>query len=306
MAHTHKHRYCLIILSVVTMLAAGCTATGLNAPGSSDPLPSWHNGAAKRDILAFVKQMTTEGSQDFVAPGERIAVFDNDGTLWVEQPMYTQLAFALDRVAAMSADHPEWQNLEPFKSALNRDMQGLIAAGEHALLELIMVSHAGISTEAFADIVTAWISAARHPRFNRPYTDLAYQPMLELLDYLRANGFKTYIVSGGGVEFMRPWTESVYGIPPEQVIGSRIKTEFDIIDGRPVLLRLPEIDFVDDKAGKPVGIHKHIGRRPIAALGNSDGDLAMLQWTAAGEGPRQWLDRGGHENRLEAGICLRG
>ena len=286
MARLHQYRRCLIVLAVVTLLAVGCANLGVNSSEPPDPMPSWHDGPAKSNILAFVQRVTVQGSQDFVPPGERIAVFDNDGTLWVEQPMYTQLVFALDRVAAMSADHPEWQTREPFKSALNRDMQGLMTAGERALLELIMASHAGMTTEDFADIVSAWISAARHPRFNRPYTDLVYQPMLELLDYLRANGFKTYIVSGGGVEFMRPWAESVYGIPPEQVIGSRIKTKFDIQDGRPVLLRLPEIDFVDDKAGKPVGIHQHIGRRPIAAFGNSDGDLAMLQWTAAGKGAR--------------------
>ena len=286
MAHTHKNRLWRIILVAVALVVTGCATIGFNAFDSSDPMPSWHDGAAKSDILEFVERVTAQGSQDFVPPGERIAVFDNDGTLWVEQPMYIQLAFALDRVAAVAGDHPEWQNQEPFKSALNRDMQGLAAAGEHALLELIMASHAGMTTEAFADIVTAWIAKARHPRYDRPYTDLVYQPMLELLDYLRANGFKTYIVSGGGVEFMRPWTESIYGIPPEQVIGSRIKTEFASQDGRPVLLRLPEIDFIDDKAGKPVGIHQHIGRRPIAAFGNSDGDLAMLQWTAAGQGPR--------------------
>jgi hypothetical protein len=286
MAQTHKHRLWRIFLAVVALVVSGCATIGFKASDSSAPLPSWHDGPAKSDIIQFVERVTAQGSQDFVPPGERIAVFDNDGTLWVEQPMYTQLAFALDRVAAMSADHPEWQNQEPFKSALNRDMQGLAAAGEHALLELIMASHAGMTTEAFANIVTDWIADARHPRFNRPYTDLVYQPMLELLDYLRANGFKTYIVSGGGVDFMRPWTESVYGIPPEQVIGSRIKTKFTIQDGRQVLLRLPEIDFIDDKAGKPVGIHQHIGRRPIAAFGNSDGDLAMLQWTAAGQGPR--------------------
>ena len=234
----------------------------------------------------FVQRVTTAGGADFVPVAERIAVFDNDGTLWAEQPMYTQLAFAFDRVKALAPEHPEWKQKQPFKAVLEGDLKTVAAGGEHALLELIMATHAGMTTEAFARVATDWLATAKHPRFNRPYTELVYQPMLELLVYLRANGFKTYIVSGGGIEFMRPWTEKVYGIPPEQVIGSSIKTRFELRDGKPVLLRLPEINFIDDKAGKPVGIQMHIGRRPIAAFGNSDGDLQMLQWTTAGPGAR--------------------
>jgi len=225
-------------------------------------------------------------SKDFVPEPERIAVFDNDGTLWAEQPFYFQLVFALDRVKALAAKHPEWQEKEPFKSALAGDLKGVLAGGEHALLELVMATHAGMTTEEFEQVVNNWIATAKHPRFNRPYTECVYQPMLELLEYLRMNGFKTWIVSGGGIEFMRPWAESVYGIPPEQVVGSSIKTKFELRDGKPVLMRLPEVNFIDDKAGKPVGINQHIGRRPIAAFGNSDGDFQMLEWTTTGSGPR--------------------
>jgi len=230
--------------------------------------------------------VTRKDSPDFVRPEERIAVFDNDGTLWAEQPMYVQMVFAIDRVKAMAVDHPEWQSEEPFKSLLAGDLKKALAGGQQAVGKLMMVSHTGMTTEAFSQLVKEWIGRAKHPRFKRPYTDLAYLPMLELLEYLRANGFKTFIVSGGGIEFMRPWAEAVYGIPPEQVIGSSIKTQFEIKDGVPVLMRLPELDFVDDKEGKPVGIQLHIGRRPIAAFGNSDGDLQMLQWTSAGSGKR--------------------
>jgi phosphoserine phosphatase len=251
-----------------------------------DLLPSWSDGKAKQSIIAFVQRVTTPGGKDFVPVAERIATFDNDGTLWAEQPMYFQLAFALDRVKALSPQHPEWKEQEPFASLLKGDVKGALAGGEHAIAEIVMATHAGITTEAFEQIVKDWIISARHPVTKRPYTEMVYQPMLELLTYLRANGFKTFIVSGGGIEFMRPWTEKVYGIPPEQVIGSSIKTQFELRDGKPVLVRLPEINFIDDKAGKPVGIQQHIGRRPIAAFGNSDGDLQMLQWTAAGSGTR--------------------
>jgi phosphoserine phosphatase len=219
------------------------------------------------------------------ALAERIAVFDNDGTLWVEHPMYTQLAFALDRVKTEAASHPEWKDTQPFKAALEGDMKTLAAAGEKGLVELIMATHAGMTTGEFQKIVADWIATARDPRFKKPYTELVYQPMLELLTYLRANGFKTFIVSGGGIEMMRPWSEKVYGIPPEQVVGSSIKTQFEMKDGAPTLFRLPQINFIDDKAGKPVGINEHIGRRPIAAFGNSDGDLEMLQWTTLGGTP---------------------
>lgn len=252
---------------------------------SLDPLPSWNSGPAKSAIVQFVKEVTKKGGPDFVPSAERIATFDNDGTLWCEQPMYVQLAFALERVKAEAPNHPEWKTTEPFKSVLADDMKGVMASGEHGLLELVMATHAGMTVDEFNQISKYWLTQSRHPKFNRPYTELVYQPMLELLKFLRANGFKTYIVSGGGVEFMRPWTEKVYGVPPEQVIGSNIKTKYELVDGKPVLMRLPEIDFIDDKDGKPVGIQKFIGRRPIAAFGNSDGDYQMLQWTTENNGP---------------------
>jgi hypothetical protein len=258
----------------------------VQAFAQTDPLPSWNDTSTKQAIVGFVDRVTKAGGPDFVTPAERIATFDNDGTLWVEQPMYVQLAFALDRVKALAPMHPEWKNTDPFQSVLNGDMKALAESGERGLVEIIMVTHAGMTTEEFSKIVTDWLASARHPRFNRPYTELVYQPMLELLAYLRANGFKTFIVSGGGVEFMRPWTERVYGIAPEQVIGSSIKTKFQMRDGSPELFRLPEVNFIDDKAGKPVGINEAIGRRPIAAFGNSDGDLEMLQWTTISGGVR--------------------
>jgi phosphoglycolate phosphatase-like HAD superfamily hydrolase len=256
------------------------------AAQAAEPLPSWNDGKTKQSILVFVEKVTKPGSADFVPASERIATFDNDGTLWPSHPMYTQLAFALDRVKALAPKHPEWKTKQPFKAVLDDDMKALAAAGEKGLVELIMASHAGMSTAEFEAIVTDWLDKARHPRFKRPYTELAYQPMLELLAHLRANGFKTYIVSGGGVEFMRPMTEKVYGIPPEQVVGSTIQTKYEVKDGKPVLMRLPKVDFIDDKAGKPVGINKFIGRRPTAAFGNSAGDREMLEWTGAGSGAR--------------------
>ena len=259
--------------------------TGVAHAKSADPLPSWNSGPTKSAIVQFVNNVTQKGGPDFVPPAERIATFDNDGTLWCEQPMYVQLAFALDRVKARAMEHPEWKETEPFKSVLANDIKGVMDSGEKGLAEMIMATHAGMSVEEFNQIAKYWLTMSRHPKYNRPYTELVYQPMLELLSYLRANGFKTYIVSGGGVEFMRPWTEKVYGIPPEQVIGSSIKTKYDVVDGKPVLMRLPEIDFIDDKDGKPVGINKFIGRRPIAAFGNSDGDLQMLEWTSATNKP---------------------
>jgi len=253
---------------------------------AAEPLASWNDSAAKARIVAFVKAVSTEGSGDFVAASDRIAVFDNDGTLWAEQPVYFQLLFAVDRVRELSAKRPEWKTLEPFASVLRGDFKSLARGGEKTLMQLVMATHAGMTTEEFERTVEDWIATARHPKTGRPYTEMVYQPMLELLAYLRANGFKTFIVSGGGIEFMRPWVERVYGIPAEQVIGSSIRTKYEIRDGKPVLVRLPEIAFIDDKAGKPVGIHQHIGRRPLLAAGNSDGDLQMLQWTVAGKGPR--------------------
>ena len=259
------------------------------AQAQNDPLPSWNDGATKQAITEFVARVTRQGSPDFVPPAERIATFDNDGTLWVEHPMYVQLAFALDRVNAMAPMHPEWKEKQPFKAALEGDLKTLAAAGDHAMAELVMATHAGMTNQEFEKIVTEWLATARDPRFKRPYTELSYQPMIELLVYLGANGFKTFIVSGGGVEFMRPWTERVYGVPPEQVVGSSIKTRFQMRDGRPELFRLPEVNFIDDGAGKPVGINEFIGRRPIAAFGNSDGDLQMLQWTTMSGGVRLGL-----------------
>ena len=253
---------------------------------SGTSLPSWNEGATKQSILDFVAAVTREGSPDFVPPAERIATFDNDGTLWVEHPMYTQLAFALDRVKTLAPQHPEWKDMQPFKAALEGDMKTLAGSGEHGLLELLMATHTGMTANEFQKIVVDWIATARHPRFNRLYTELAYLPMLELLAYLRANAFKTFIVSGGGIEFMRPWTERVYGVPPEQVVGSSIKTKFQMRDGRPELFRTAELNFIDDNVGKPVGINEYIGRRPIAAFGNSDGDLEMLQWTTIADGRR--------------------
>ncbi len=293
-----------------TLFRASALAQG------AEPLPSWNDGPTRKSILDFVAAVTREGSQGFVPVPERIATFDNDGTLWVEQPMYVQLAFALDRVKALAPQNPGWKDKQPFQAVLAGDMKALAAAGEKGLIEIMAATHAGMTTADFETIVTEWLSAARHPRFNRPYTSLVYQPMLELLAYLRANGFKTFIVSGGGIEFMRPWTEPVYGVPPEQVVGSSIKTRFEMRDGRPTLFRLPEIDFIDDKAGKPVGINAHIGRRPIAAFGNSDGDLEMLQWTTmAGDRPRFGLivhhtdaereyayDRQSHFGKLDAAL----
>jgi len=267
-------------------VALGCAAPTPPpaAESTADPLPSWNDGTAKQSILDFVARVTDAGGPEFVPPAERIATFDNDGTLWPSHPMYTQLAFALDRVQEMAPQHPEWKTTEPFKAVLEGDMKTVAASGEKGLLELVMASHAGMSTADFEAIVTDWFATARHPRFKKPYTELAYQPMLELLEYLRANGFKTYIVSGGGVEFMRPMTEAVYGIPPEQVVGSTIKTTYEMQNGEPVLMREAELDFIDDKTGKPIGINTFIGRRPIAAFGNSDGDREMLEWTAAGGG----------------------
>ncbi len=256
------------------------------AAAQTGSLASWNDGPTKQAIVEFMQKVTDKSGPDFVPAAERIATFDNDGTLWPSHPIYTQLAFALDRIKALAPRHPEWKTQQPFKAVLDNDLEALAAAGEKGMVELIMASHAGMSTAEFEAIVTDWLDTARHPRFKRRYTELAYQPMFELLAFLRANGFKTYIVSGGGVEFMRPMTERVYGIPPEQVVGSTIQTKYEVKDGQPVLMRLPKVDFIDDQAGKPVGINKFIGRRPIAAFGNSAGDREMLEWTGAGSGRR--------------------
>lgn len=268
------------------MLLAGCLLWGLADAAIAQPLASWNDGPAKRAIVKFVADVTEQGASTFVAPGDRIAVFDNDGTLWSEQPMYFQLLFVVDRIRAMAPQHPEWKDREPFKSVLAGDVRAALAGGENAVAEMVAVTHAGMTVDEFEAQVKDWLATARHPRFGRPYTDLVYQPMIELLAYLRENGFKTFIVSGGGAEFMRPWTRKVYGIPPEQVIGSQGKLALETRGGAPVLVKLPQVELVDDGAGKPIGIQKHIGRRPLAAFGNSDGDLEMLQWTAAAPGPR--------------------
>jgi phosphoserine phosphatase len=282
---------------------------------SAGPLPSWTDGPTKTAITAFVDDVTTASSPSFVPPAERIAVFDNDGTLWVEQPMYTQLAYVIDRIKTLAPAHPQWQEEQPFKAVLAGDLEALKASGMEGVTKLLAATHANMSTAEFEQVVGNWIASARHPRFDRIYTQVVYQPMLELLDYLRANGFKTFVVSGGGIDFMRPWAERVYGIPPEQVVGSQIAIEYEVRDGVPVMMRKPEIAFIDDKAGKPIGIQRHIGRRPILAFGNSDGDYQMLEWTTAGPGKRLGLilhhddgereyayDRESHVGRLSKGL----
>ena len=302
---------------------AACSAPAPPAPAAApaapatpaDPLPSWNDTAAKKAITAFVAKTTQQGGPDFVPLPARIAVFDNDGTLWAEHPMYFQLAFALDRIKALAPKHPEWKTTQPFKGAIEGDAKAVLAGGDKALLQILAASHLGNTTEEFAAIVSDWIGSAQHPISKRRYDEMIYQPMLEVLNYLRANGYKTYIVSGGGVEFMRPWVERAYGIPPEQVVGSRVKVKYEVREGTPVLLRLAELDLNDDKAGKPVGIHQVIGRRPVMAFGNSDGDFEMLEWTTSGTGPRfglivhhtdaerEWAyDRESHIGHLARGL----
>lgn len=290
-------------------------ALGLNLARAQDPLPSWRDTGPKKAIVAFVERVTKEGSPDCVPPAERIATFDNDGTLWSEQPMYFQFLFAVDRVKALAPHRPEWKVKEPFAAVLKGDMKKVVAAGEKGALELVAATHTGMTTEEFTKTVTDWMATATHPKTGRHYNQMIFQPMVELLAYLRANGFKTYIVSGGGIEFMRPWVDKAYGIPPEQVVGSYGKLKYEMQDGKPVLLKLPEIGLIDDGPGKPVGIQTFIGRRPLAAFGNSDGDLQMLQWTTAGSGPRfalivhhtdaerEWAyDRKSHVGKLDKAL----
>ncbi len=312
-----KTVYSTIRVALLVLILNGTNAAVIEAASANneDTLASWNDGAARQAIIEFVGKVTNSDGPDYVAPAERIAVFDNDGTLWAEQPLYFQLVFALDRIKALAPQHPEWSDQQPFAAAVKGDLESVLAGGEHALLELLMASHAGMTTDEFSEIVLAWLATARHPETGHLYTEMIYQPMLELLEYLRANGFSTYIASGGGIEFMRPWAEDVYGIPPNQVIGSSIKTRFELIDDVPTLVRLPEINFIDDKAGKPVAINQHIGRRPIAAFGNSDGDLQMLQWTCNRAGlqfclyvhhtdaEREWAyDRESHIGKLDQGL----
>lgn len=295
-----------------TLLSATCLLAG-GAVAADDPLPSWNESTSKSAIVAFVDKVTVDGSPDFVPSPERIAVFDNDGTLWCEQPIYTQLAFVMDRVKALAPSHPEWKNEEPFSSLLAGRKDA--ALGHRELLQLIAATHAGMTSDEFTATVTDWLRAAKHPRFDRSYLECVYQPQLELLEYLRDNGFQTYIVSGGGVDFMRPWTVEVYGIPPEQVVGSTLQAKYELNQGEPAIVKLPDIDFIDDKAGKPVAIHKFIGRRPILAFGNSDGDFEMLEYTTTGGGPRLGVfvhhddaereyayDRQSHVGQLDRGL----
>jgi phosphoglycolate phosphatase-like HAD superfamily hydrolase len=302
---THLHRVALPLVVAALVIAAQPT----------DPLPSWADSASKKAIVEFVGRVTREGSSGFVPPAARIATFDNDGTLWGEQPIYVQVMFALDRVKALAPKHPAWSTTQPFKGVLEGDVKAVAASGEQGLLEMMAATHVGNTTEEFDAVVREWIASARHPKTKRLYTEMVYQPMREVLTYLRANGFKTFIVSGGGVEFMRPWVEGVYGIPPEQVIGSRAKMKYEVREGTPVLARLAEVDLVDDKAGKPVGIQQIIGRRPIIAFGNSDGDFEMLEWTTSAPGPRlgvivhhtdaerEWAyDRTSHIGQLARGL----
>lgn len=296
--------FAMLVLTLASTLA-----------GAQDALPSWNDGEAKRAIMDFVEKTTTQGSPDFVPPAQRIATFDNDGCLWAEQPAYFQLIFAIDRVKAMAADHPEWQDQEPFKSAIAGDMEGLMATGKEGLAKIMAASHTGMTTDEFADSVRRWLDTARHPTTGKKYPQMVYKPMLELLEYLRANGYKTFIVSGGGIDFLRVFAEEVYGIPPEQVVGTSVAAKYEIRDGVPMLIKQPEGLFVDDKEGKPVGIHQHIGRRPVFAAGNSDGDFQMLEYTTAGDGPRfamlvhhtdadrEWAyGRDSHIGRLERGL----
>ncbi|MGD8869603.1 MAG: HAD family hydrolase [Gemmatimonadales bacterium] len=275
-----------LVLAGVSLLVAACGVSEQPLrTASGDPLPSWNEGPTKRAITTFVTSVTDPNGPSFVEPPERIAVFDNDGTLWAEQPLYFQLLFALDRVRAMAAEHPDWREQQPFKAILEDDREALSRMSEHDIVQVVMATHAGMTVDEFRSHVADWLATARHPRFDQPFTQMAYQPMLELLEYLRANEFKTFIVSGGGIDFMRVFANGVYGIPPEQVVGSVGVTRFELRGGEAVLVKEPDIEFIDDKEGKPVGINQFIGRRPIAAFGNSDGDLAMLQYTAGGDGP---------------------
>lgn len=286
MSHGKRSRAtaaCQKAIALLVMLSGLWAGVALAA---RDALPSWNDGPAKQAITSFVTKTTTKGSPDFIAPDQRIAVFDNDGTLWTEQPMYFQLFFVLDQVKALSPKHPEWKTTEPFKSALAGDMKGVAATGQKGLMELLAVTHAGMTSDEFRDRVNQWMATARHPKTNRHFSEMVYQPMLELLAYLRDNGYRTYIVSGGGQDFMRPWVWAVYGIPPEQVIGSEGELKYELRDGKPTLVKTPKVALINDGPGKPVGIERFIGQRPVFAFGNSDGDQQMLEWTAAGTGPR--------------------
>ena len=311
--------YCILIFAIAVFLI-GCQPVQKQKIETaetivSDPLPSWNEGQTKKTIISFVETVTNESNPDYIKPADRIAVFDNDGTLWSEQPYYFQLQFALDRVKTLAPEHPEWKKNPVLQAVISDDMAKVLSFGEKGLLEIVALSHSGITTDEFSDAVLTWINTAKHPKTGKLYKEMVYQPMIEVLEYFRANGFKTYIVSGGGVDFMRPWTQEVYGVPAEQVVGSSMKVAFEIRDGKPVLVKLPEINFIDDKEGKPIGIHQYIGKKPVAAFGNSDGDLQMLQYTASNnlkslcvyihhtDSVREWAyDRNSHIGKLDAGL----
>ncbi len=308
---------CILLITVISCKQQPEVTEEQKSATPADPLPSWNDGTSKKSIIEFVTKTTTEGSADFIPVADRIACFDNDGTLWSEQPMYFQLAFALDQVKALAPQHPEWKTKQPFKALLEGDLKTALAGGEKALLQIVGATHSGMSTDEFEKSVTDWLVTATHPKTGKHYNEMIYQPMVELLNYLRANGYKTFIVSGGGVDFMRPWVEQAYGIPPDQVVGSSAKVKYEVKeDGTPVLIKLPELNFIDDKEGKPVGIHQYIGKRPVFTAGNSDGDYAMLQWTSTATGyprfgmiihhtdsVREWVyDRSSHIGQLEKGL----
>ncbi|QDH79782.1 haloacid dehalogenase-like hydrolase [Echinicola soli] len=316
-----SHSFAILTLLFGMVCCAPKTENAVEDPtnsreiaGASEPLPSWNDVASKQAIIDFVEDVTNPQSPNFIEEQSRIATFDNDGTLWSEQPVYFQFFFVIDRIKSMAEDHPEWKNEQPYKAILENDMPTLMQQGMPGLLKVVMTTHAGITTDEFDKIVKDWIASAKHPTKNRPYTDLVFQPMLELVKYLQEYDFKVFIVSGGGIDFMRPWAEEVYGISRDRIVGSSIKTEYDYNEGNPVIKRLPEIDLIDDKEGKPIGIHRYIGRKPVFAAGNSDGDLQMLRWSAANElknfqlyvhhtdSLREWAyDRGSHIGGFDKG-----
>lgn len=306
-----KLNLCILTFFALTLMIL----SSVTASQSQDPLPSWNDGPNKQAIIEFVTKTTDQKQATFIPPTRRIATFDNDGTLWSEQPLYFQAIYIFDRIRELAPEHPEWQQKEPFASVLNGDSKSALAGGKQALLEMVMGTHAAVTASEFSESVADWLASARHSGSGKPYTAMVYKPMLELLDYLRDNDFKVFIVSGGGIDFLRVFAEEVYGVPPEQVVGSSLKAKYEIRNGLPVIVKQAEVDFIDDKAGKPVGIHRYIGRRPILAVGNSDGDFEMLEWTSAGEGPslamivhhddakREWAyDRESHIGRLVRGL----
>lgn len=306
-----KLNLCILTFFALTLMIL----SSVTASQPQDPLPSWNDGPNKQAIIEFVTKTTDQNQASFIPPTRRIATFDNDGTLWSEQPLYFQAIYIFDRIRELAPEHPEWQQKEPYASVLKGDSKSALAGGKQALLEMVMGTHAGVTASEFSESVADWLASARHSGSGKPYTAMVYKPMLELLDYLRDNDFKVFIVSGGGIDFLRVFAEEVYGIPPEQVVGSSLKAKYEIRNGFPVIVKQAEVDFIDDKAGKPVGIHRYIGRRPVLAVGNSDGDFEMLEWTSAGEGPslamivhhddakREWAyDRESHIGRLVRGL----